>query len=211
MKSCLWLSCWLRNAQWYCEWGKSDKAFIYFCIMLPILCWGDNCLICRWFSSCSYTFFNVLGCLTEKSGELVYQMVISLICLCIHVILEGVNFYVLISELWSWNGSCAHQTSYEAAASAEYICPTSYFSFLVNAGGEERIGTESQAVLGCVGINYRGAFHSEVMVSLYWSNSEQNPAPHLCIDSDREFQSCQSYAGPWFPCEINGLRFFKIA
>lgn len=117
--------------------------------MLPILYWGDNCLICRWFLLCSYTFFNVLGCL-KKSGELVYQMVNSCICFCIHVILESVHFYIMVSGLWSWNGFCAHQTSNEAAASAEYICPTSYFSFLVNAGGEERVGSESQVLLGCI-------------------------------------------------------------
>lgn len=137
----------------------------------------------------------------KKSGELVYQMVNSLIWLCIHVILEGVNFYVLVSGLWSWNGSYAHQTSNAAAASAECICPTSYFSFLANAGGEERIGTESQVLLGCVGINYRGAFRSKVTVSLYWSNSEQNPAPNLCIDLDREFQKlselCRSMIPIW--------------
>lgn len=125
----------------------------------------------------------------KKSGELVYQMVNSFIYLCIHVILEGVNFYVLVSRLWSWNRSCTHQTSNEAATSAEYICPTPHFSFLANAGGEERIiGAESQVLLGCVGLNCRGAFQSKVTVSLYWSNSELNPAPHLCIDSDREFQ-----------------------
>lgn len=200
MKSCLWLSCWLRNAQWYCEWGKSDKAFIYFCIMLPILYWGDNCLICRWFLLCSYTFFSVLGCL-KKSGELIYQMVNSFICFCIHVILEGVNFCVVVSGLWSWNGSCAHQTSNEAAASAEYICPTSYFSFLVNAVGEERIGSESQVLLGCIDTNYRGALWSKVTVSLYWSNSEQHPAPNLCIDLGREFQKlselCRSMITVW--------------
>lgn len=94
----------------------------------------------------------------KKSGELVYQMVNSLIWLCIHVILEGVNFYVLVSGLWSWNGSYAHQTSNAAAASAECICPTSYFSFLANAGGEERIGTESQVLLGCVGIKLQRSF-----------------------------------------------------
>lgn len=37
----------------------------------------------------------------KKSGELVYQMVNSLIYLCIHVILEDVNFYKLVSGLWS--------------------------------------------------------------------------------------------------------------
>lgn len=125
----------------------------------------------------------------KKSGELVYQIVNSLICLWIHVILEGVNFYVLVSGLWSWNGSCAHQTSNEAAASAEYICPTPCFSFLANAGREERIiGAENWVLLGCVSVNYRGAFQPKVTVSLYWSNSEQNPAPNLCIDLDREFQ-----------------------
>lgn len=202
MKSCLWLSCWLRNARWYCEWGKSDKAFIYFCIMLPLLYWGDNCLICRWFFCCVHIPSSMCWDVwLKKSGDLVYQMVNSFICLCIHVILEGVNFYVLVSGLWSWNGSCAHQTSNEAAASAEYICPTSYFSFLANAGGEERTGSESQALLGCVGINYRGAFQSKVTVSLYWSNSEQNPAPNLCIDLDREFQKlselCRSMITVW--------------
>lgn len=50
------------------------------------------------------------------------------------------------------------------------------------------IGTESQVLLGCAGLNYRGAFQSKVMVSWYWSNSEQSPAPNLCIDLDREFQ-----------------------
>lgn len=137
----------------------------------------------------------------KRSGELVYQMVNSFICLCIHVILEGFNFYVLVSGFWSWNGSCAHQTSNEAAASAEYICPISYFSSLASAGGEERIGSESQVLLGSVGINYRGAFRSKVTVSLHWSNWEQNPAPDLCIDLDREFQKqselCRSVITVW--------------
>lgn len=133
MKSCLWLSCWLRNTQWYCEWDKSDKAFIYFCIMLPIRYWGDNCLICRCFCCVHIPSAMCWDVWLKKSGELVYQMVNSFTCLCIHVILEGVNFYVLVSGLWSWNGSCAHQTSNEAAASAEYICPMSYFSFLASA------------------------------------------------------------------------------
>lgn len=75
----------------------------------------------------------------------------------------------------------------EAAACAEYICPTSHFSFLANAG-EGRRGTESQVLLAHVGINYGGALWSKVTVSLYWSNSEQNPAPNLSIDLDREFQ-----------------------
>ena len=46
----------------------------------------------------------------------------------------------------------------EAVATAEYVCPTSHFSFLANARGEGKRGTESQVLLGCVGINYRGAF-----------------------------------------------------
>lgn len=68
-----------------------------------------------------------------------------------------------------------------------------------NAGGEERIGTESQVLLGCVGINYRGAFRSKVTVSLYWSNSEQNPAPNLCIDLDREFQKLSELCRSMIP------------
>lgn len=66
-------------------------------------------------------------------------------------------------------------------------------------GGEERIGTESQVLLGCVGINYRGAFRSKVTVSLYWSNSEQNPAPNLCIDLDREFQKLSELCRSMIP------------
>lgn len=83
----------------------------------------------------------------------------------------------------------------DSAASAEYVCPTSHFSFLANAGGEGRRGTESQVLLACVGISYRGALWSKVTVSLCWSNLEQHAAPNLSIVVGN-FKSCQSSAGP---------------
>lgn len=48
----------------------------------------------------------------------------------------------------------------EAAASAECVCPTSHFSFLANAGGEGRRGTESQVLLAHLGVNYGRALQS---------------------------------------------------
>lgn len=80
----------------------------------------------------------------------------------------------------------------EAAASAEYIYPTSHFSFLANAGGEGK-GREEQSLvlLGRIGISYGGALWSKVIVRLYWSNWEQNPAPNLSIGLDSEFQNLQ--------------------
>lgn len=93
----------------------------------------------------------------------------------------------------------------EAAASAGYICPTLRFSFLANAGGEGK-GTEeqkSQVLLGRVRISYGGALWSKVIVRLYWSNREQNPAPNLSIDLDREFQNREKLYRS-IPFEING-------
>jgi len=77
----------------------------------------------------------------------------------------------------------------EAAASAVCICPALHFSFLANAGGGRRRGTESQVLLAHVGRNCGGALWYKVTVSLYWSNSEQNLAPNLSIDLGREFQN----------------------
>lgn len=77
----------------------------------------------------------------------------------------------------------------EAAVSAGCVCPCKV-SFLANAGGEGKGAEEqSQVLLDRIGIRYGGALWSKVIVRLYWSNTEQNPAPNLGIDLDREFQN----------------------
>lgn len=55
----------------------------------------------------------------KKSGELVYQMVNSLICLCIHVILEDVNFLNWFQDFGLEIILVPIKLSSEAAASAD--------------------------------------------------------------------------------------------